>query len=785
MTGFSEARCPLAKLLSAAAIALTTTATAQDRVLSIPAQPLDSALTTLAIQTDNEILYDAADVAGIGAPALEGAYSLDGALETLLSGTGLRAEFLDTDTVTLVQASTTADNSGDAIVLDELLVTARRTEEALQDVPASVLVLSDEQIERSNVTELEDLELRTPNLSVTEGGGRTGFVTIRGITNTIGNQASGPVVGVYVDEVLLNPTGRNIGLDPNLFDLERAEVLFGPQGTSFGRGTIGGAVNYVTKKPTEEFEAELTGEVGSFPDGLVRGVVNGSLTGDRLLMGRLSFFGRYDAGFIETPNIGGSIDNQDIGGRLSLRSQPNDRLTIDLSGSYDRTVQRDTNFATIDSIEGDGDLEFLINTDGELDLERALASARVEYDLSSGTLISNSSFVNTVSLLDTDIDFSELDGGAGLIDSTQRSFSQEFRFEASPVELPFVGETVLLAGTTGSFSEDESVFTGIAGTIIPGVPPGTPFPPVGFSREIVDVGVFGEVRVRPIDQLEITLGGRFTFNRVSISEPGLESAAETFTNVSPKISALYDWTDDLSTYALVSTGFRPGGFNPLGDGPLDGDTFENETALNAEVGIRSQFLDDRLSLSASGFALFYRNLQVASVIPLVAGNIFTIDNAASARSVGTEVQLAMRPIENLELGLGYGFTNAKFTDFTGSPVGDLTGERLQNAPRHTLSVVGEYSQPVLDNFADAFLRTEFSFTSSREDPLNPTIEPFDAFNVLSFRAGLRADRFELEAFVENALNDVSINGTGGGAALRMAFGVSEPFEVGSTRRFGV
>ncbi len=755
------------------------------RPIEISPQPLSDALRALSRQTGLQFFADSDLTRGIAAPAVSGRMTADQALQRLLAGSGLTYR-LNGSLVTLERA--TAEPESGPLRIGDITVTARRTEELVKDVPGSVFVLPSEELEKSNITDLEDFALRTPNLNIAESGSRTATViSIRGISDVTGARASGPTVGVYIDEVMLNPTGRNTAIDPNLFDLERAEVAYGPQGTAFGRGTIGGAINYVTKKPTENFEAELEGEVGSHPDGLVRGLVNGSLTGDRTLMARLVAFGRYDDGFIETPNLSGdSVDNQDYGARLSLRSQPTDRLTLDLAGSFDRTDFSGPNYATVDSVDGNGDFEFLINSDSDNRVDRGLVSFRGTYDFDVGSLISNTSYLDVRADLDQDFDFTELDLLFGTLKNEEQSISQEFRFEAEPFPLPLLGESSFLLGVNGTWAEEEteSVLTvGEDGSLLGATPGDQNF--IGPStEEVFDAGVFGEFRFRPIEDLEVALGGRFSYIEVDVSEEGFDSVNETFTAFTPKASILYDWTDDFSTYALVSTGFKSGGFNQLGTGPLDGREFDNETAINYEGGFKSSWFDDRLFVNASGFALFYDDIQVASIPPgFPTGRI--VQNAGSARSLGSELEVAALPLEGLQLNLAYGFTDAQFTDFEDASGGDATGEQLPNAPRHTLSAVGEYAHPVFDSFADAYVRAEYSYTSSFTSTPDVDAREFDSYDVFNFRVGLRADRFDIEAFVENAFNEKYATGATGGAFFAGFFNVAEPVEVGTGRRFGV
>ena len=745
---------------------------------AIAPQPLSAALLQFRLQSGFQVAYRTEDVRGLTTQGVTGRFTPEAALRRLLAGSGLGYRVSADKTVTL-ERTVVQEESG-PMRLDPVTVTARRTEELLQDVPGSVFVLSSEEIERSNLENLEDVALRSANLNVTDTGDRAfNNVTVRGISDLTGTQTTGPAVGFYVDEVLLNPSGSTIGIDPNLLDLERVEVLYGPQGTAFGRGTIGGAVNYVTKKPTETFEAELGGEVGSHPDGRLRGVINGSLTGNRDLMARLVAFGRYDDGFVETPNIGGSNDEQDYGARLSLRSQAIDRLTLDLAASFDRRDYRVPSYATVDSLEDNGDLEFLNNVDDDRRIDRGLVTLRGSYDFDFGTLIANTSYLDVQSDIKGDNDFSELDNGSNDQESTEASIGQEIRFESEGFSLPWIEEASFLLGGNGSWTENE-LFADFFDAS------DTPFFRIDTGKDILDIGAFGEIRVRPVENLELSVGGRFTYNEVEVSQAGFEDASQSFTNFSPKGSILYAWTDSFATYALISTGFKSGGFNALGTGALSGRAFDNETAVNYEGGVKSRWFDDRLFVNVSGFALFYDDLQVSEIVVVdPTTNLVAIDNAASARSIGGELEVVALPLDGLQLNFNYGYADARFIDYEDAPNGDLSGDRLPNAARHTLSLVADYSHPVLNDLADAYIRAEYSYTSDFKNVTSPFRPQFDGYDLLNLRLGLRGDSFDLEAFVENVFDERYATGEVGATAARIAGRVSDVVEVGTTRRFGI
>ncbi|MEM9011157.1 MAG: TonB-dependent receptor [Pseudomonadota bacterium] len=697
----------------------------------------------------------------------------------------------------------------EALILDPVVVTARRTEELLEDVPGSVVVLSDEQIDRSNIDTTADVISRLPNVSFTENSSPVDLdISIRGVSNQIGTSASGPTNGIFLNGVLLNPSGATTGINATTVDLERVETILGPQGTAFGRGTIGGAINFVTKKPTDTVEGSLDLEVGSFPDGQATAIFNAPLLEDGLLSARLVAFGGATDGFVEFAP-GSEVDTvggENVGVRFSLRSRPTERLTLDGSVSFDRTEFDGPNSATITSVAAGNPISGA-SFEGENALERSLITGEITYDFDIGTLISRSSFFQTdVETLD-DSDFTALDFtvGTGLLD--EQAISQELRFQSRDIDLPRrFGSVAVNVGTSVSFNDfsltsvidpGPDAFAIIGEDIL-----GFPLPDDGSTvttiadQEVFNFGIFGDVRWRPIPRLEIAAGARFNLDRVSETgetiATGLSAVAfppvpfasgeESFTAVTPNASIKYDWTDDFSTYLSFSTGFRAGGFTTSVGGFS---SFDEERARSVEGGFRARFFDGRLAVSGSGYFLDYDDIQVSTVEVVGPAAVFTIDNAASARSVGSEIAIAAAPIDGLRIDAVMGLNFSTFTDFADSPFGDLTGTRLPNAPVHTFSITADYQHPEeLLPGLDGFARVEYNFRSSFANLLDPDLVTFDGFDVLTFRAGLRGERVEVEAFVENALDEVFATGSTSLVAAGLV-GAPVNVDVGATRRFGL
>ncbi|MEL6196949.1 MAG: TonB-dependent receptor, partial [Pseudomonadota bacterium] len=548
------------------------------------------------------------------------------------------------------QDDTAAQPGGETVVLDTIRVTTRRTEEALEAVPGSVVVLDDQEIERADIRNSIDVIRRLPNVSFTEGSDPTDVdLSIRGISSLVGTTAAtGPTNGVFVDGLLLNPTGSLIGINPNLFDLERVEVAFGPQGTAFGRGTIGGAINLVPKRPTEEREIRFEGGIGSFPDGDVRAIFNTPILDDGLLSARFVGFFRSSNGFVELPTVGGDAGQEDIGGRLSLRSTPTDRLTLDFAASFDRSEFDAANSVLLSSAE-DGDPQNVSDFVEEDTLDRAVVSFDAAYDFDFGTVRSKTGFLRTDLDGKNDSDSTALDIFTTEIDSVDEAISQEFRFESEVIDLPSgLGTLTFNPGVSFSFNDSRDDFIidagddfftastqfGLdSGILVPGqaiVDDGS-FSDVDQFQEVDTFGIFGDVRWRPVPELEIAAGARFSRDTVRVEAasageglvatgiaqvsvfPGgpvvpvdvsglidvpfpdapLTSAEETFTAVTPNASVLYEWTDQFSTYVSFSTGFRPGGFS-LDEGAIA--PFDEETVRNFEGGFRANLLENRLQL---------------------------------------------------------------------------------------------------------------------------------------------------------------------------------------------
>ena len=777
-----------------AAPAQTTTPSSFD----VSAQPLTVALPLFGQQAGIQVSVDGDLVSGLRTNGVTGTMTVEAALQQLLAGTGLTYRFTAADSVTLERVVVQPESG--PVRLAPVTVTARRTEELLQDVPGSVVVLTDEELERSNIDTATDALSRLPNVGFIGGFSPDNLVpSIRGISNTIGGRASAPTNGVFADGILLNSAGGFQGVNPNLVDLERVEAVYGPQGTAFGRGTIGGAINFVTRKPTDEFEASLETELGSFPDGRATAIVNAPIVEEGLLSARLVAFGGISDGYIDFENEGDpdSIGSDDVGARLSLRSQPTDRLTLDASVFFDRSEFDARNSVALDVLNGN--LATGADFVEENSLDRLLASFQWTYDFDVGSLRSTTAVFRTELDAADDFDFTDLDFFTEeRRESEERSVSQEFRFESERFTLPWrAGKLAVNLGSNISFTESRSSNVIDPGedafALLIGRPDDGSTITTRQERNFFNLGVFGDLRWRPVPDLEIAAGARVSRDRVKQNGETLSSGFSAltvppvpfnsdeavFTSVTPNVSIKYDWTEDFSTYFAFSTGYRSGGF---AQGLFGFRSFEEETARSFEGGFRASLFDDRLLVNGSGFLIDYDDIQVNAFDTVGGVTDNVIRNAAGARSVGAEIGISTQPFEGLRIDAQNGLTFAKYTDFADAPEGDLTDTRLPVAPVHTVSIVGDYEHPreILPD-ARGFLRVEYSYRSSFTADTSQDNITLDGFDIVNLRLGLRGERFGVEAFVENALDEryatnTSVSALGAGPVI---------VQAGPPRHFGV
>jgi len=674
--------------------------------------------------------------------------------------------------------------------IPEVVVTAQNRTQNLREVPISAMAFTAADLEEIRVNEVEDYAELTPNLTFQNTGRRsTSDITIRGVSN-LGGQNN--TYGVYIDGLNVTPSSSDIGLNANLVDVSRIEVLRGPQGTHFGRNAIAGAINITTVKPNATPYVEVGGSYGSFNTVSGRGVANVPLTDN--LYARASGFYEHTDGFLDDLGPAGNTNDRDEwGGRLALRYEPTSALVIDAAVTHSEFGQ---GYPTIlpsgtmnpalvalgfdePMLEGQGvfpENEDQISTNVEFssELRSTRVMGRAEYQFDGFSVISLTGVIDNVSESRGDEDNTSMTFVTRDVEETLDSFSQEVRVQSDD-DGPF---TWLLGG---NYAEDETRFDVEAffGEDTPFSPflPEVPFQfDDGETLRITEsVGVFGEVGVTLWDRLDLLAGLRFTHDDVSSEDdsrvfalrlnpddpdfPGEFIARETdgdisFTDVSPRFAATYHATETINLYGTISRGYKAGGFN---ENQTQGEpTFDEETLWNYEVGVKGDVLENRLRFTLSSFWMSWNNLQVNSVDISTGTPFFDTQNAAEAESRGVEAQLSAVPVEGLRMGGGLGYLDATFERFPRANVegeqADLSGGPLPRAPEWTANAYARYETRITDRLT-GFVRGQVAYTGERFEDIAAREEFFvPSYTTWDFSAGIIADRFRLSTYVENAFD---------------------------------
>lgn len=617
------------------------------------------------------------------------------------------------------QNAAVADDANDAAI-EEIVVTAQYRSESLQRVPAAISSVSGDDLAASGVSDLTGLSASVPGLYLSSYSVLSPQVFIRGVGSNDDGITSEGAVGVYVDGVY---AGRGSSALFDLFDLERVEVLRGPQGTLYGRNTNGGAIKIETSKPGSEFKAAVELGYGNFDQKTLRGLVSGPLAEN--IFAKVSGSYKKRDGWTRDAVTGRQLNDEDsLSLRGQIRIEPAERVDVTFSVDY----ARDRPTSTFKEVVG-GTLfgYYDESTDpfvGSYDLVDAYLrrdilglSATVNWDVGIGTLTAVSGYRKT------DIDYIEDYDSTPFpvvnIDSRQkaRQFTQEIRLVSNEGENKF-------SWILGAFYLHDR---GLGDDLFQ-------FPFFGVDdlgtlarTRTSSIAAFGEAGYQLTPRIKLTLGGRFTHERKKFSVQRtvypfdgsaafdfvpLTTPAISFDNFSPRLLLEYQATEDVLAYASVTRGFKSGGFNNYPADPVAAVTaFSPEKITAYEVGLKATTSDRRLRINMAAFHYDYDNLQVFAPIDTFGGTpVVQITNAAKARVRGFEAEATYMPVRGLTLGVNYAHLVSNYREFLFDTV-DLSGNRLPRAPRDTLQASVEWSGRISGN-AELKFSGEYVYSSN-------------------------------------------------------------------------
>lgn len=717
-----------------------------------------------------------------------------------------------------------SEGASEATAVGEVIVTATRRSERLQDVPLSITAYTQETLEAKGIVGYEGLAQETPGVVLNRASANFNNFTARGIaTNGYGANLQS-TVAVYIDELPISTIGNTTVLDTNLYDIERVEFLRGPQGTLFGSGSLSGALRILTKRPDPSgFDASVLVDYGIVGNGSLRqrynGMVNVPLS-ETLAVRAVGFY-RDEEGYID--NVGTGIRNANTlvswGGRVALQWEPTDRLTVKLMASYENNKPEDSSLVSPSL----GKYKRISDRPDLFQGQQSIYNATIDYRFDGATFTSSSS----LSGFDQKffVDLAGTFGGpiAFALDATayMDTFVEEARLASDPGGKWdwVVGGFFLDRRLDVDYNYRSSPayltrrgFTGLADEY--------------YQRQYnhtksQELAGFGEVTYRFNEQFWVTGGLRYGgFEAQSFVEGGYTSnyltaaltptfrGPLTITQIAPvtgvkaketgpsyKVSVSYKPVPQVTTYATLSTGFRTpvvNGFAGRASVVNPADIIipfgaDSDDLTNYELGVKGRWFDGRLSANLAAYWIDWKNIQVQA--NRVSDSVQFATNIGKAVSRGLEFEIALAPADGLTLGLNGTFIDAQVTDLTPTEAaisGAAEGVRLA-APRFQgaaymnyafdLSPEARANLSVVASHVGSYPGM-FPYVPGRPGVISPTYGYTQAYNNVNAAFAVAFEQLTIGVYAENLLDSRKINYVHPEAFLASRFGVQRPRTIG-------
>ncbi|WP_175597228.1 TonB-dependent receptor [Peristeroidobacter soli] len=686
---------------------------------------------------------------------------------TLICGFGLSAEAQTQNQDETRRAPTET-------VIEDIVVTAERRSEGLQNVPIAITAISGDTLQEAGVTSVGELVQLTPSLQFGERFGNV-FIAVRGIGQA--GQDIGSQSGVTVSQDGV-PLLNHFMMDGTFLDVSQVAVLRGPQGTFEGRNATGGAINVYSNQPTNELAGSIALTAGEYERWGVRGFVNAPLISDRLIA-RVAFQREEADGWLRNDFLGIDKNDTDLSQvRASLLGKVTDDFTV--RAIFEATRDRgNPAFATVlgrarpdkpTIVEVLGlprnDLEnrvVYMNRSDQRDTESHKSILIANWNVRPGFAIASTTGYIKHDLVLTD---SDNDGTTGdfsdfpYVGIHVNQFTQDLTVTAD-----LSNRTDLVAGAFYMNGESSQ-------PLVLSVPPAL----IGaFNYDPVEkldsYAIYAQLRHQLTDSLRVTVGGRYTIDEKDfvmdaniIGARVRRTADDSWGAFTPRFVIDYVPNDNTLLYVSASRGFKSGGFNTFGDVSQPVNLFDPEFVWNYEAGLKASFLDRALRMGVTGFYSDYTNLQqtLFRINPQTNVRYPRVENAASATISGVELDLEAIPFRGLRLRASATWLDAEFGHFTSiDPIypergdQDLTGNRLPQAPQWQFGVSSEYSLPI-SSALEIVARADYKWQSEIyfdlfNNPLN-TQGTYGLLNA-SVSIGTMDARWSLTAFIRNAFDE--------------------------------
>lgn len=691
----------------------------------------------------------------------------------------------------IAQDAAVGDNS---LVLEEIIVTATKREQSLQEVPVSITVFNAAQLENNRIESVQDIARLTPGFTGSSFSNSNPIFAIRGANNTFAQAGASKPVGVFVDEVFIP---RNSAANFDLFDLDQVSVLRGPQGTLFGRNVTGGAVQITTAKPSLE-ESQFKVKVGAGNLGFTEAAVLGNQVFSDSAAGKLSVSYKQRDGYI-TDRFNGQeqndIETLSVRGQLLFAVSESTDLTFSFDYTEDDNNSRGlsfvSDFAGVDFTGNDGNIR-TAETDLIQNFDRDIfgASLHINHDRDAGTFSSITAYRTS----EADEVFSIGAGAVALSSvSTQlvqsevdspSTFSQEFRFVST--------EGKVFDYIAGLYYYDESTDRDVNGILF-GAAGNARFFDRTFNVNVdtQSVAAYLDGTFHLGDSIDLSLGVRYTDEdkdaRVNFFDNGRPANSfqvapgDSFSETTTRVALTWNVNDNLNLFASRTEGFTAGGFNTETNsiqGIVGG--FEPETITSYEIGSKSVLLNGALTLNLTAFSQDFENKQEGFFNP--EARIFSIFNASEASIDGLELETIWKPSERLLFSANYSDLDATYDTFVIPGGANFSGNQLQTAPDNSFSLSVNYEYELAGDgnvlvFNASYIDQDDYFTGASNQP-SFLISGFDLINA-SLSLVDDDDRWKVSLWVKNLGDEEYVLVR----AANATSGVAELF--GEPRTYGV
>ncbi|MFN3523794.1 MAG: TonB-dependent receptor [Phenylobacterium sp.] len=689
----------------------------------------------------------------------------------------MRINWLLTGASVLVLAGSPALAQDEPTAIEEIVVTARKRAENLQDIPISITAVTAETMERAGLADIADVARRTPGLQYGDFGDlKLSPTSLRGVVGSAGSAGADPAVGYYVDEVFV---GQGAGANLDLYDIDRVEVLRGPQGTLYGRNTIGGVISIATKRPSDTLEASAVVEAGNFDYRRIGASVSGPIV-PGAVSGKIAASHKSRSGYEHNELLNRDVNDDqawsvrgqllfDIGEDTSLlltadhNEADNEPLVFEtlvyndaalapiLLGAYglnrnadpfDRTVQADT--VTTETLDASGVAATFKTKVGAFNVTNVASYRRHEYYSRTDTDRSALRMAydgdpervwRWSEELRIDTSTGPIDWLAGLYYFRQNSRNQSY-IEIGADLADLFGDASLTGTLAGSNGELDTTST----------------------------AVFASATWAVTDRLDLTAGGRYTRDEKKIhytqDDPlailGGDAdirASDEWSEFTPNANIRFKFSPDVMAYATASKGFKSGGFNDaLGD--ANGIAFGPESLWNYEAGVKASLFDRRAVLNAAVFYMKWDDIQISQDNPVTAIYDPIILNGGAAHTQGVEFELTARPTSRLDIGANLSVQEARYDEGAlpdGAPL-----RNIPYAPNYTGMVSADYRVPLAGvgelSFYGEYEARGRSYLTANNDP-DGRVSPYGLVNL---RISLESEdgRWRLALWGKNLTDEV-------------------------------